>query len=305
MILESIKNRKSGAILYGITPPKLDTTEEKQAEIALRQIERLAPLNLDGLILYDIQDEGSRISEERPFPFMATVDGYSYAEQHLTSLEIPKIIYRSVGKYQRDQLTAFLSADSSRYLSVFVGVPSQQELTTLSLGEAYDLRKELGTEMIIGGVTIPERHRKKGDEHLRLETKQNQGCSFFVSQGVYDLDAAKSVLSDCYYHAQTTGNPIDPILFTFTPCGSAKTLQFMKWLGISIPRWLENDLIHSADILERSVDICEQNWLELKGYAEEKGIPVGANIESVAIRKVEIDASVELVKRIQKSNQSQ
>ena len=72
----------------------------------------------------------------------------------------------------------------------------------------------------------------------------------------------------------------------------------MKWLGISVPKWLENDLVHSRDILQKSVDFCEQSWLELKRFADEKGIPVGCNIESVAIRKVEVDASIELLRRI-------
>ncbi len=301
MLADKILRRESGIVLYGITPPKADTDAEKQIEIATRQIERLAPLNLDGLIVYDIQDEGSRIADERPFPFMATLDGFDYCENHLKDLTIPKIVYRSVGKYTESQLSAFLSADQSKYLTVFVGVPSQQEQTTLSLPQAYALRQKTNATMVTGGVTIPERHRKKGDEHLRILAKHEQGCRFFVSQGVYDLDAAKSVVSDCYYHSEQTGQPVDPIIFTFTPCGSAKTLQFMKWLGISIPRWLENDLVHSSDILEKSVDICEQNWLELKAFAEEKGIPVGANIESVAIRKVEIDASIELVHRIKQS----
>ena len=89
-----------------------------------------------------------------------------------------------------------------------------------------------------------------------------------------------------------------PIIFTLTPCGSVKTLQFMKWLGISIPRWLENELVHSNDILQRSVTVSEQNWLELKAFADEKNIPIGCNVESVATRKVEVEASIELLRRV-------
>jgi hypothetical protein len=75
----------------------------------------------------------------------------------------------------------------------------------------------------------------------------------------------------------------------------------MKWLGISIPRWLENELMTTHDILQKSVDFSEQNWLELKQFADEKGIPIGCNIESVAVRKVEVDASIELLNRIKRS----
>ena len=76
------------------------------------------------------------------------------------------------------------------------------------------------------------------------------------------------------------------------------TLQFMKWLGISIPRWLENELIRSTDILQQSVELSEQNWLELKHFATQKGIPIGCNIESVAVRQVEVEASIELLQRL-------
>ncbi|SKA65270.1 Methylenetetrahydrofolate reductase [Enterovibrio nigricans DSM 22720] len=152
--------------------------------------------------------------------------------------------------------------------------------------------------MLLGGVTIPERHLVKGDEHLRVFKKIEAGCSFFVSQGVYDVHASKDFLSDYYYYGKKHGIPLVPIIFTLTPCGSHKTLQFMKWLGINIPRWLENDLIHSDDILQQSVDHSEQSWRELKAFADEKGIPIGCNIESVAVRKVEIDASIALLNRI-------
>ena len=41
---------------------------------------------------------------------------------------------------------------------------------------------------MLGGVTIPERHRDKGDEHIRLYEKQLSGVSFFNSQIVYSPD---------------------------------------------------------------------------------------------------------------------
>ncbi|MDO6750006.1 hypothetical protein, partial [Gilvimarinus sp. 1_MG-2023] len=69
----------------------------------------------------------------------------------------------------------------------------------------------------------------------------------------------------------------------------------MKWLGISIPRWLENELLHAHDILEQSVNYSEANWRELKAFADTLGVPVGCNIESVAVRKVEVEAAIELL----------
>jgi hypothetical protein len=299
MLIDKIKNRESGIILYGITPPKKGTDNDKIAEISARQIERLSAQRVDGLVLYDIQDEKSRTDEARPFPFMETLDAYDYSNEYLSALGIPKIVYRAVGKYSPEELTKFLTdAPANDNLSVFVGAASKSQDVTLSIDDAYQLRKKTNTQMLLGGVVIPERHQSKGDEHLRVFEKMKQGCNFFISQGVYDVNASKNLLSDYYYYGQEHNIPLVPILFTLTPCGSQKTLQFMKWLGISIPKWLENDLLHSNDILQRSVDVSESSYRELKAFADEKGIPVGCNVESVAIRKVEVDASIDLLERV-------
>lgn len=296
---DKVRNRESGIVVYGITPPKAGTDAEKVQEIAQKQIERLSGLDLDGLILYDIQDEESRTSVERPFPFMETLDGLQYSQNQLKALDIAKIIYRSVGKYSPQELESFLTTSGMQdNATVFVGAASKNQEVTLSMKQAYDLKQTVNNEMLIGGVTIPERHLSKGDEHIRVFDKISQGCNFFVSQGVYDVNATKSFLSDYYYHGQENGIELAPILLTLTPCGSPKTLEFMKWLGISIPRWLENELIHSQDILQQSVDVCVQSWNEIKAFADDKNIPIGVNIESVATRKVEIEASIDLYHRI-------
>lgn len=302
-LVEKIKSRQSGIVVYGITPPKVGHDAAKLNDIAQRHIERLQGQHIDGLILYDIQDEAERTDEKRPFPFIETLDGYQYSEEFLTALNIPKIVYRSSGKYSAAQLTEFLTkASPEDYLTVFVGAASaSSEPDHLSLKQAYKVKANSNSDMLLGGVTIPERHEAKNDEQQRVFNKIKDGCSFFVSQGVYDVNASKNFLSDYYYFCQEQGIDMVPILFTLTPCGSIKTLEFMKWLGISIPRWLENELLHSGDILQKSIDYSERSWLELKAFADEKNIPIGCNIESVAIRKVEVDAAIELLNRIQRS----
>ena len=299
MLTEKIRNRENGIVLYGIVPPKKGTGEDNVREIAMKHVERLKPLKIDGLVLYDIQDEKSRTDEERPFPFMATLDSFAYSRDHLKELGVPKIIYRAVGKYSRDELSAFLTqASSTDNATVFVGAASGDQEVTMSISDAYKLKSQVNKDLLIGGVVIPERHLSKGDEHLRVFNKIAQGCTFFVSQGVYDVNASRNFLSDYYYYGKENNIPLAPIIFTLTPCGSVKTLQFMKWLGISIPRWLENELIHSEDILNKSVDFSEQSFREIQAFAAGKNIPIGCNIESVAVRKVEVEASIELLRRV-------
>lgn len=301
MLQEKISNRESGILLYGLTPPKQGQDHARLQEIAAKQIARVADLGVDGLILYDIQSEAERTNVERPFPFIETIDPDLYNREFLQSLRLPKIIYRCVGKYSRAEFEQWLGsapANSDETLSVFVGAASREQKTDLTMSDAYKLRNQINRALSLGGVTIPERHLKRENEHLKLADKARNGCSFFVSQAVYNVEASKNLLSDYYYSCvEQEVDPL-PIIFTITPCGSPKTLEFMKWLGINIPRWLENDLLNSGDILQKSVDLCREIIQELIAYGAEKNIPIGCNIESVAVRKAEIEASVQLVRDI-------
>jgi hypothetical protein len=128
MLKESILNKKPGIITYGMTPPKESYSAEKIAEISQKQIERLKNVDIDALILYDVQEESDRVDEDRPFPYMAMLDPEMYSEQYLQELDIPKIIYRCVGKYSEAELTNWLKKnDDKDRFSVFVGVSSRAE----------------------------------------------------------------------------------------------------------------------------------------------------------------------------------
>lgn len=299
MLKERILNREGHYLFYGLTPPKYTDDKEKIRSIAQKQMERLKDVSLDALVLYDIQDESSRTDMPRPFPFMQTLDPGVYSSQYLNELNIPKIVYKSVGKFNESSFKEWLSNNpNDLQYSVFVGSPSSRE-KGLTLGEAYKTKKSAKVDLLIGGVTIPERHFKKQDEHIRVSRKIRNGCNFFISQCVYSTDNAKDFLSDYYYYFKEKNKPLAPIIFTLTPCGSLKTLQFMEWLGIHIPRWLKNDLKHSENILGRSMDICKSVAKELLEFSRLKGVPIGFNIESVAIRKAEIDASIDLLREVQ------
>ncbi|NMH87168.1 methylenetetrahydrofolate reductase [Flavivirga algicola] len=299
MLEDKINNRKSGILLYGLTPPKLHTDESKIKTIANKQIERINGLDIDGLVLYDIQDESSRNNTVRPFPFMETLSPDVYNNNYLKDLNLPKIIYKSVGKYSVNELSIWINENSKHIdYSVFVGTPSNKQKSMLSLNDAYRINQNSDPSIRLGGVTIPERHHKKNDEHMRLFKKSEKGCRFFISQCVYNINNTKNFLSDYYYSSIESNRELLPIIFTLTPCGSLKTMEFMEWLGIDIPKWLKNDLKNSKDILSKSVDVCKDIAVELLNYCEDKKIPIGFNIESVSIRKAEIEASIELLKDV-------
>ena len=300
-LFEKLDRGLAGARLYGLAPPKLASDAERVREIAAQQLGRLRLLAPDGLVVYDIQDEPGRSGEARPFPFLPTLDPEAYAYEALAELTIPKIVYRCVGAQPRAVFSTWIDsvrAAGERRLAVFVGAPrGRSQRAALPLLEAYELARA-APNLVLGGIAIAERHVTKADEQQRMLAKQDRGCRFFITQTVYDAASTKSLLSDYALSLQASGRAAVPIVLTFSPCGSVRTLEFMKWLGISFPRWLENELRHSADTLERSVDLCESVFADVQDYAREKRLPIGINVESVSIRKSEIDASAELYRRL-------
>lgn len=263
-------------------------------------LERLQALDLDGLVLYDIDDESDRNPEERPFPFLPTMDPAEYHSRHLDELKLPVVVYRAVGKYVEPEFRAWLEAqEPDRVLSVFVGPSSRDKPVATSLTRAHALRSELTPDLLLGGVAIPERHTRTGEEHLRLLAKQAAGCVFFVTQVVYDVNGAKNLVSDYRYECAARGQDPVPIVFTFSVCGSMKTLEFLRWLGVDVPRWIQNELRHADDTLEASFEQALASALELIAYCRRLGVPFGLNVESVSNRRTEIEASVDLAARLQ------
>jgi hypothetical protein len=282
---------RSGMLLFGITPPRQSAPAERVREIAAVTMARLAPLSLDGLALYDIDDEGDRNPAERPFPYLPTMDPAVFYAEHLKEWNRPVVVYRCVGKYAEPDLRTWLrTADPGRVLSVFVGASSAHKAVRTLLPRAQALRQEICPDLMLGGVAITERR----DEHLRLAAKHSTGCSFFISQVIYNTDATKSMVSDYFYTCRDRRLTPRPVLFTLSVCGSLKTLAFLKWLGVDVPRWLENELSNATDPLAESYEQCLANARELISFCRRLGMPFGFSVESVSIRRAEIEASVAL-----------
>jgi 5,10-methylenetetrahydrofolate reductase len=299
MFLNKIKSGESGILLYGITPPKSETAPERVAEIAEKTIARLIPLDLDALVVYDVQDESARTTEERPFPFLKALDPLMFASEYLQDLKIPKIIYRPAGKFSNEELSEWLEdLHKKAFYPIFVGVPAPDFPVKTSLPEAYKIWSKHAETSVIGAVTIPERHELLKDEDKRILDKVSCGVSYFISQCVFNLAYAKQVIEDLSCTCKNENIKLPTIIFTLTACGSAKTLHFMEWLGIHVPDYLKEDLKSSENILEKSVNVCLDIASELTDFCTERSIPFGFNIESVAIRKEEIEASIYMVNQI-------
>lgn len=290
---------RRGVYLFGTTPPKKDTPAEQTHEIAAKLLQRLEHVEYDGLIVYDIQDESSRIDQPRPFPYTQTLDPRAYSKLLRETSNKPVITYKSVSQRNKADFNQWLEEAWQQYGvrdTVLVGSPSSEGNIQLSLNDAYQTLAEHNHDFQLGGVTIAERHAAKGNEHGRLLAKSAQGCEFFVSQAVYDAQATIDMLSSYARSCHEQGIKPKRIILTFTPCGSEKTLEFMQWLGISVPEATRFRILDAEKPLKESIRICRNNLEQILEAVLPLDLPIGLNIESLTNRKEEIDASIRLFK---------
>ena len=278
-------------LLYGTTPPRLGTAPGAVAAAADKLAARLAGLPLDGVVVYDIQDETGRTSQPRPFPFVGTIDPREYAKH----FRLPAIVYKALGRIDEAQWRAWLAESKGevQFLSI-VGRPASATPYPLPLSRAIRIAAGPTTGLVVGGVVIAERHDEHRSEAARLLAKGIEGCGYFISQTVYHAPPTQRLLADYLRDCRGAGRGPKRIVLTFAPCGREKTAAFLRWLGVNISADTERAILGAASPLARSIEICRDNLRRILDGAYASHIPLGINVESVSINRDEIDASVDL-----------
>jgi hypothetical protein len=283
-------------LLYGTTPPRGGATPEQVAGAADKLAGRLRGLPVDGVVVYDIQDESGRTGQPRPFPFAATLDPRAYASRLARQTGLATIAYKALGATDEAGWLAWLdeSAAAGVQLVSVVGRPTSGVRYALSLSRAVRLAAAHPARFTVGGVAIAERHTDERSESARLLAKGVEGCSFFISQAVYHAPPTERLLADYLRDCRGAGVAPRRIVLTFAPCGREKTLAFLRWLGVNIAPQTVQSILGAARPLARSIEICRDNLRAILDGPYAAYIPLGVNVESVSINRDEIDATVEL-----------
>jgi 5,10-methylenetetrahydrofolate reductase len=288
----------SGLLLYGTTPPRAGTAPDAVLAAAEKLAARLQALPLDGVVVYDIQDESGRTDLPRPFAFSGTVDPRSYASLLAARTGKPAITYKCVGELDEPGWQAWLDeaqrAHGVDFISI-VGRPTSGVRYPLALSKAIRLAAAHPAGFTVGGVAIAERHTAERSESARLLAKGIEGCGYFISQTVFHAEASVRLLAD--YARDCRGAGVEPrrVVLTFSPVGREKTMAFLNWLGVRIPPETARAILGAANPLSKSIEICRDNLRRILEQPYAREIPLGINIESVSINRDEIDASADLV----------
>jgi len=297
VLKEKLLDPRSAVLLYGTTPPRASTDPDAVQAAADKLAARLRPLPIDGVVVYDIQDETGRTAVPRPFAFTGTVDPRSYASLLAARTGRPAVTYKCLGDldeaaWQR-WLTEAAREHGVQFLSI-VGRPTSGVRYALSLSKAIRLAAGHPAGFTVGGVVITERHTAERSESARLLAKGIEGCGYFISQTVYHPAATERLLADYLRDCRGAGVKPRRIVLSFAPVGREKTMAFLNWLGVRIPPETSRAILGAANPLAKSIDVCRDNLRRILAQPYAREIPLGVNVESVSINKDEIDASVDL-----------
>lgn len=284
-------------LLYGTTPPRHGTPAQEVAAAADKLAARLRGLPLDGVVVYDIQDETGRTQLPRPFPFVGTLDPRVYAQLLAARCGVPAITYKSLGALDEAAWIAWLNESVDRFGTGFlsiVGRPTSGVTYPLSLSRAIRVAASHAGGFTVGGVAIAERHGAQRSEAARLLAKGIEGCSYFISQTVYHAPPTQRLLRDYLRDCRGAGVKPRRVILTFAPCGREKTLAFLRWLGVNVAPDTERAILDAASPLAKSIEICRDNLRRILDGPYRGEIPLGVNVESVSINRDEIDASIDL-----------
>lgn len=301
LLREKLQDPSGAVFLYGTTPPRSGTADDAVEAVAGRLAIRLRDLPVDGVVVYDIQDESGRTQLPRPFAFTGTIDPRRYSSLLVTKTGTSTITYKSVGAMDEPGWLAWLDETASAHgvgcLSI-VGRPTSGVRYPLALSTAIRLAAGHPAGFTVGGVAIAERHSEQRSESARLLAKSIDGCSYFITQTVFHAEATERLLSDYARDCREADVKPRRIVLTFAPAGREKTIAFLKWLGVRMPFETEAAILNAANPIARSIEICRDNLRRILDHDYTRKIPLGVNVESVSINRDEIDASVELFRTL-------
>ena len=287
--------------LYSTTPPRASSPEDRIESAITRLVERTLKLHLDGLVVYDVQDERDRTQEERPFPFLPTLPSQEFAIRLRAAVAAPLITYKCISGMDEAQWKAWIAtsrAEGLDLVSVVGRASTQTKQDGISLSQALQIGSHKFPDVTLGGVVIPERHSESSSESARLMRKAELGCRYFISQAVYDPETAIRLVRDYAKDCEIMGVQPRRVFLTFTPCGYGRTLTFMKWLGIKVPHDTSRRILASPTPIEESINICVENFRRVFEVARESSVPIGVNVESISIKKDEIEGAIDLHQRL-------
>jgi 5,10-methylenetetrahydrofolate reductase len=261
--------------LFEVVPPAAGKPEA--LESSLHELQQLHG-RVDAINIPEIHDEDR--PGERTSKFIERVEPRMFGSRLKRELGIDVVINRVTvhdpepERWFRETLETW---DIAQW--VLVGGESKEiQYPGPNPGEAARIIKSLGLPTALGGITIPSRV----NEPERIRKKHVQGVDFFTSQVMFDSN-------DLVWLIQRLNGVEARIFVSFAPVSSRRDLEFLRWLGVDIPRDLDRFLLGPQEgqaapahtCLERSINLTQRILMDVFDNLPPDPPPIGLNIEHI------------------------
>jgi len=272
---ESLLHPAVPMTLFEVVPPAADKPEAVEA--SLQELQQLRG-RVHAINIPEIHDEDR--PGERTSKFIERVEPRVFGARLKRELGIDVVINR-VTVHDAQPERWFRETIATWDISAWVLVGGEsKEIRYPGPGpaEAARIVKAAGLPAALGGITIPSR----ASEPERIRKKQAQGVDFFTSQVMFDSN-------DLVWLIQRLNGVEARIFISFAPVSSRRDLEFLRWLGVDVPRDLDRFLLGPAQdqaapaptCLERSINLAQRILMDVFDNLPPDPPPIGLNIEHI------------------------
>ena len=281
---DKVRRPKRPVVVYEILPPRekdgtLDSYAEKISSL-------LSQTHIDAINIPEVHDENER--GERPVPNLERAEAREFGRLLQNRVGIEAIVNRVTVhdelEFQKKWIKeTFYDYDIENIILVG-GESSKIKYNGPSVNTTAEyITRDLNTgrfDLFCGGISIPSRNI----ESESLLRKGSNGIEFFTTQVLYDSTKINKMLK--YYDEICEENNVLPrrVLLSFAPVSSNKNIEFLKWLGVEIPRHTEKRLLdEDSDITKKSLEIAREILNDVLNSNEKNNIkvPIGLNVEHI------------------------
>lgn len=240
---KQIENPAQPVVLYELIPPQVAAAKELEEKLALvRSLRGLA----DAINIPEIREETRQGARSSKMP--ERIEPRVFAKA-IRSGGMETIINRvTVHDAEADQFR-WLKETASDYgikNMILVGGESHTHpYPGPSVPRTAELAMHEGLDLFFGGITIPSRSQ----EAERIRKKYEQGLRYFTTQVLFDSNDIVNLVQSL--------NGLDVRIFlSFAPISGPKDVEFLKWLGVDVPKnvsWLISQVSDASNAVDRSI----------------------------------------------------
>ena len=300
---DAVREVRQSVIIYTVIPPPVSASRPAVEACVDCLQALLEDVPVHAINLPEVRDETTRPGP-RTSKFIPKLAPRLFADAvqhrfHDSPLDV--VVDRGIVYTHWANQTAWLRKTWREYgvrnLVLVGGESSRKRYPGPSVTEAARRISRLdGVHYFLGGITIPTRR----NEAERLIEKAESGIEFFTSQVLYEAENVCHLLRE--YHRRCHQNRLEPkrIFLSFAPVSSARDVEFLKWLGVEIPRDVERTVLDGwIGTAWRSIRVAERILSDVLEFvrAEKIDVPLGINVEHVMKHNFEVSRDMALALR--------